>query len=242
VGAPVIQACLNGRRTRAEHPNIPLTPDELTLEARAAVSAGARGLHVHPRGADGAETHDAAAVGATVRALRAACPGIETSVTTGFWITGDVERRRALIAAWSELPDAASVNIGEPGAAELCAMLAGRGVAVEIGIASVAETHALIQSGAAAHGARVLIEVEGDANDALVEIAAIDTLLDHAGITLPRLDHGYGRATWAILDRAFRLGHDLRIGFEDTLTLPNGRPAKSNGELVATFLARQEAR
>src|SRR5262249_3603897 len=135
--------------------------------------------------------------------------------------------------------DAASVNISEPEAAELCAMLAERGIGVEVGVASVGDTLTLIQSGAAAHAERVLIEVEGDAGDALVEITAIDALLDHAGITLPRLAHGYGGTTWAILDRAFRLGHDVRIGFEDTLALPNGRPARSNGELVAALMARQ---
>lgn len=236
----MIQCCLNGRRTPAERPSIPLTPEDLAREGKAAVAAGARALHVHPRGPDGAETLEPAPVAAAIRALRGACPGVEISVTTGFWITGDDARRRGLIAAWTELPDVASVNITEPGANELCAMLADRGVAVEVGIASVADTRTLIQTGAAARCARVLIEVEGDVGDSLVEIAAIDALLDHEGIALPHLDHGYGRTTWAILDRAFRLGHDLRIGFEDTLTLPNGRPAKTNAELVTTFLARQK--
>jgi len=234
----MIQACLNGRRTRDEHPNIPLTPAELAQAAQDAVQAGARALHVHPRDASGLETLEPEPVAAAIRALREACPGIELGVTTGFWITGDVARRLERIAAWSELPDTASVNLGEPGAAELCAVLADRGIGVELGIASVADAKILIHSGAATRGTRVLIEVEGDVGDAMVELAAIDTLLEDAGIALPHLDHGYGRATWAILDRAFRLGHDLRIGLEDTLTLPNGRPARSNAELVATCLAR----
>ncbi len=233
----MIQSCLNGRRTRDEHPSVPITPDQLAREGRSAVAAGARSLHVHPRGPDGAETLEAEAVAAALVALRQACPGVEISVTTGFWITGDAARRRSLIAAWAELPDSASVNLGEPGAAELCAMLADRGIGVEAGVASAADARALIQTGVAGQCTRLLIEVEGEAAEALLEIAAIDALLDHDGVALPRLDHGYGRTTWAILERAHRLGHDLRIGLEDTLVLPSGRAAKDNAELVAACLA-----
>src|SRR5262245_11239259 len=107
----MIQCCLNGRHSRDEHPNIPVTPEQVVREGSAAVATGAQSLHVHPRGSDGTETLEGEPVAAAIRALRGACPGIDISVTTGFWITGDASRRRQLIAAWSELPDAASVNI-----------------------------------------------------------------------------------------------------------------------------------
>jgi uncharacterized protein (DUF849 family) len=45
--------------------------------------------------------------------------------------------------------------------------------------------------------------------------------------------HGYNIATWAVLEAAVKRGRDLRVGLEDTLVLPDGRPAAHNGELVA---------
>ncbi|HEY8643716.1 MAG TPA: 3-keto-5-aminohexanoate cleavage protein, partial [Candidatus Dormibacteraeota bacterium] len=49
----LVKCCLNGSRTRAEHPSLPITAEELALEAAAAVAAGAGALHMHPRDATG---------------------------------------------------------------------------------------------------------------------------------------------------------------------------------------------
>lgn len=230
---PLIQACLNGRRTHDEHPAAPVTPEELAREGRAAVQAGAGSLHIHPRGPDGRETLDAGPRADALAALRAACPGVEISVTTGHWIEGDSGRRLAKVAGWTTLPDLASVNVKEPGAFELWHLLQGLGVRIEAGIANVADTRALLASGVAQTAARVLIEVEGDAAAALREAEAIDGLLDRAELALPRLHHGYHAATWAVVERALRLGHDVRVGLEDVMVMPDGRKAGGNGELVA---------
>jgi uncharacterized protein (DUF849 family) len=39
-----------------------------------------------------------------------------------------------------------------------------------------------------------------------------------------------------VLERAVALGHDIRVGLEDTLVLPGGRPARDNAALVAAAL------
>jgi uncharacterized protein (DUF849 family) len=49
--------------------------------------------------------------------------------------------------------------------------------------------------------------------------------------------HGYGPATWEVVRRAKALGHGWRVGFEDVLVLPDGRPATSNAELMSAALA-----
>ena len=51
-----VKACLNGGRTRAEHPAVPLTPAELAADAVAVRQAGAFAVHVHPRDPHGKET------------------------------------------------------------------------------------------------------------------------------------------------------------------------------------------
>jgi uncharacterized protein (DUF849 family) len=237
----MLQACLNGRRPRDEHPAVPLTPDELAAEARRAVAAGAAQLHVHPRAPGGRDTVEADAAGATVRAIRAACPGVPLGLTTGLWTTdGDAERRHACVEAWDELPDYVSVNLAEPGSAELCALVTRRGVGIEAGVWNLAEAHLLLERGVAP--LRVLVETsDGGADDPVAAAAVIDDLLVEGGVTAPQLHHGAGADAWAVLDAALARGRDVRIGLEDTTLMPDGRTARDNAELVAEAARRLES-
>ena len=114
-----LKACLNGKRTRAEHPAVPVTPAELASSAAAAVAAGAEAVHLHARNPAGTESVQAADIGAAVAAVRQACPDTPVGVSTGLWITGgDPATRQAGVAGWAALtaaerPDFASVNISE---------------------------------------------------------------------------------------------------------------------------------
>lgn len=47
-----------------------------------------------------------------------------------------------------------------------------------------------------------------------------------------RLAHGYQSSTYTIAMQAIASGHGLRIGLEDSLTLPNGALAQSNADLI----------
>src|SRR5918992_363571 len=93
---PLLQAALNGDR---DHPATPRTPAELAAEARAAVDAGARALHLHPYDPEGRETLEAEPCAAALRAVRAECPGIPVSLSTSAEIEPDPERRHALVEA-----------------------------------------------------------------------------------------------------------------------------------------------
>jgi len=232
----VIQACLNGARRKGEHPALPLSAADLARDAAACVAAGARSLHVHPRDDAGAESLDAAVIEQAVAAIRSAARGTELTLSTGLWMTGgDPEERAALIGAWTVLPDACSVNVGEPGWRELVKLLAGRGVGVEAGIWSHDEAVKFAASGLEDRCLRALVEPqEREPGAAMVTAAAIDGVLGEVGIGLPRLHHGYGHATWYVLDAAVPAGRDIRIGFEDTLTLPDGALARDNAALVAS--------
>ena len=51
-----------------------------------------------------------------------------------------------------------------------------------------------------------------------------------------------GRAEiWPLHRRAAELGGDLRTGLEDTIYLPDGARARSNGELIAALAAAARA-
>jgi uncharacterized protein (DUF849 family) len=48
--------------------------------------------------------------------------------------------------------------------------------------------------------------------------------------------HGYGVATWRVIEYAFEGDWDVRIGLEDALVLPDGSQAAGNLDLVQTVL------
>jgi uncharacterized protein (DUF849 family) len=235
-GSMLIKACLNGGTTRAVHPSVPQTPDELAADASAAVRAGAGAVHIHPRDASGAETLDADPVLAAVAAVRAAVPATPVGVTTGLWAaSGDPARRMSLVSRWtgSDIPDFASVNLSEPGADDLARLLGELGIAVEAGIWSAEDAERLAAGGFGRHVLRILIEPQDPASQvAVAAAAAIEAALDRHGLSAPRLHHGYGAATWPVLRAAIRLGRDIRVGLEDTVVLEDGRPASGNSELV----------
>lgn len=231
----LIKACLNGPTKRETHPAVPQTPAELAADAAAVVDAGAGAVHMHPRDSTGAETLEADSVLAAVAAVRAAISA-PIGVTTGLWAAGhDPARRMSLVERWAgpDLPDFASVNLSEPGAEELAALLTERGVAVEAGISTVADADTLAASAFGGQVLRILVESdEREPADAVARAAAIDAALDRHGFTAPRLHHSYGLATWSVLRAGLLLGRDIRIGLEDTAVLADGRTATGNRELV----------
>lgn len=231
---PLIKAALNGSRTDDEHPAVPRTPEALATEARAAVRAGAGVVHIHPCDSAGRETLDAPVCAAALRAVRATCPGIPVSLSTSATIEPDPVRRLAIIASWTVLPDLVSANQGEEGIVELCEMLLDRGVGIEAGILSAADAETFVGSGLAGRCTRVLLEPsDADPDKAVAHAAAMERILEEAGIGLEQVHHGEQLATWAVCRRAVVRGHGIRTGLEDTTVLPDGRPARDNAELVA---------
>ena len=193
----LLKACLNGGRTRAEHPAVPQTPAELAADARAVVAAGARVLHLHPYDA-GVETLAAEPCAAALRAVRAACPGVPISLSTSAEIEPDPARRLAAIAAWTDLPELVSANQGEPGIVELCEHLLARGVGIEAGLLGVADAEAFVRAGLAPRCTRALLEpLAADPDAAVADAAAMEQVLAAAGVTLEQVHHGHGIATLA---------------------------------------------
>jgi uncharacterized protein (DUF849 family) len=232
--APLLQACLNGNRTHAEHPAVPRTPAELAAEGRASVEAGARVLHLHAYGHDGRESLAAEPCADAIRAVRAACPGVPVSLTTSAAIEPDPRRRLELVAGWTVLPELVTANQGEPGIVQLCELLLERDVGIEAGLLALQDAHAFVASGIAGRCVRILVEpLDADPDAAVRHAAEMELVLADAGIELAQVHHGDGIAHWAVLARAIARGHGIRAGLEDCPLLPDGTPASGNAELVA---------
>ncbi|TPM34276.1 3-keto-5-aminohexanoate cleavage protein [Mesorhizobium sp. B2-3-4] len=232
----IVQACINGARPRDFHPGLPLTVQAMAADAAACVAAGAAELHIHPRDAGGRES--LAAVDETVLAVRQACPGTLIGVSTGAWIENDVERTRAAIAGWRELPDYASVNLSEADAPGVMALLRGRGVGVEAGLATVTDAERFVALADRIGVLRILIEIDiPDLSAALDEAHGIASVLERAGVRRPILLHGVDATVWPFLELAQGKRWSTRVGLEDGRTLADGRIVKDNAEIVASAVA-----
>ena len=236
----LVQACLNGSRTDAEHPAVPRTPEEIAEAARTSVAAGAGVLHVHAFGDDGAETLAPEPCAAVLRAIRAACPGVPVSLTTSAEIEPDPEARHALVASWTEQPELVTANQGEPGIVELCELLIARGLGIEAGLLEVADARAFVASGLADRCARVLMEPLGEDPDrAVADAAEMERIVLAAGIGLEQVHHGDQLASWAVMRRGYERGHGTRAGIEDMTVMPDGSLAPDNAALVRAAVALQ---
>jgi uncharacterized protein (DUF849 family) len=222
-----IKAALNGGR---EHP-APVTAQEIATAAALAIDAGAFAVHVHPRDSSGKESLAAADVDAVIAAVRTAVPEIAIGVTTGAWIEPDPARRLSAIRKWAHIPDFASVNMDEEGAEQVANLLLERGVAVEIGLATVQGADLFMRSPLWKRAERVLLEPqEQKLKDALATVDAICDVI--AECDVPWLLHGVDKTAWPLIRESKRRGWDTRAGLEDTLILPDGSPAIDNEQMI----------
>ena len=226
-----IQACINGSRGRDAHPRLPRSAAELGWDARDCEQAGATSVHVHPR-EPRRESMGASAVARAVNAIRAAAPGLPVGVTTGAWLVENPRDRVRLIEQWDVLPDFASVNWHEEGAADVSAALLDRGVGLEVGLWTLSAARNWVSSEIESECLRVLVELPSRAT-----VALADEILDIVGDEYPLLVHGEDESCWPALQYALRHGHGIRIGLEDTLELPDGSEAPDNPGLVRAALA-----
>lgn len=231
----MIQAALNGGYTAADHPDVPVSLEEIVADARACHAAGAASVHLHPRRPDGgADSMAGAVLDPVVAAVRAAVPGLEISCSTHEDIDlGGASDHREAVRGWTNPPDAVSLNLSEPGSIELGTELLAAGVGIEAGLFTLADADALLAAPWAERVHRVLVEVifEHDDEAAVALAYAIDARV--APLGLPRLWHGDARANWAVVDEGLRIGRDVRVGLEDAIVGRDGGPAPSNAEQVA---------
>jgi uncharacterized protein (DUF849 family) len=214
-----------------------VTPEEQAAAVVECLTAGAGAVHLHVRSPSGVESLDPDDVARTLRAVKSAAPDSAIGISTGAWIVPDPADRLRLANAWEILPDFASVNFSEEGAADLAELLLSRGVGVEAGLCDAGNAEVFIYSGLAPRCLRVLLEPQDQEIETTSEtVKRIRMVLDDDGTQIERVLHGTEATTWPMLKEAIHLGYGLRIGFEDTLQLSDGSMAQSNGELVAHAL------
>ena len=247
---PRIMVAPNGaRKLKADHPAVPLSEDEIVACARDCFAAGADGLHLHIRDADGGHLLDAKTYQSAVNAVARAVPGMAIQITTeavGVYET-DVQKQVALNAGASRV----SVSIaemcrdGEHAAQLFYAESAARGIAVQHILYDVADAallarvlpEALFRAGAL----QVLFVLgrysENQTSDPDELTPFLDWMLQE-GISPDWALCAFGPRETDCLERAFQAGGKCRIGFENSLLMADGRVAKDNAERVAELVER----
>lgn len=234
-----------GRHTKADHPDIPLTPAELARTAAECLEAGAAMIHVHVRRPDGCHLLDADAYAQATAAIRAEVGDrLVIQITTealGLYAAAEqiavlkaVRPEAASLALRELVPDDAA----EPAFVEALAWMKRENVAPQIILYEPAEAIRLagiIRRGHSAWADIPVLYVLG--RYTINQTSQPADLLPFLASDAPRFSHwsvcAFGRHEAACVSAAALLGGHARVGFENNLHMPNGELAPSNAALVA---------
>ena len=240
----VIMTAPNGaRKTKADHPELPITPTELGRTAAECREAGAAAIHLHVRDRDGRHSLDAAAYRAATQAVRAAV-GEELIVQITTEAVGRYRPAEQMACVRAVRPEAVSLSVRElsahdGGEAELAAFF--QWIQSEkihpqwilYDADDVRLFEAWRSRGVVPCRPAFLLFVLGRYGDA--EIADPTMLMLFLRAFDPT-DHwavcAFGRTEYASALTAAALGGHSRVGFENNTELPDGGTARNNAVLV----------
>ena len=245
---PIMVAPNGARRTRADHPALPVSVAELVATGRACHEAGAGALHAHVRDADGAHVLDAGLYRELLDEMARAVPALDVQVTTEAVGRYTPAEQRRLVETL--VPRAVSVGYAEmtsdgdaAASRRFYAFAAEAGIAVQHIVYAAPELEALLGAVAAGEVAtgeslQLLFVLGRHARDRESDPAELAPFLDtlaSAGPTDLAADWAvcaFGRAETRCLREAFRAGGKARVGFENSLWNEDGRVAADNAERV----------
>jgi uncharacterized protein (DUF849 family) len=267
----VVTCALTGVLTDPAQHHVPVTPEQMAREARAAFDAGATVMHVHFRRQEAGMGHlpswEPGVASEIAQAIREACPGVIFNQSTGV-VGPDISGPTACIREIR--PEIAACNAGSLNYLKVKSngdwawrpMLFDNPVEkVKAFLDVMAETGALPEFECFDTG--IVRTVEMYARTGLYrghldynfvmgvesgmpadpELLPILTRLTAPGSTWQVT--AIGRANiWPLHRRTAELGGNLRTGLEDTFYLPDGSKATSNGALIEAIvhLAREAGR
>jgi len=232
------------RKTKADHPALPMAAAEIALAAAACRDAGAAMIHLHVRDRDGGHLLDAEAYREATRAIRAAA-GEQlivqvTSEAAGRYrpaeqmaVVRELEPEAVSLAIREIVPDEAAV----PEAASFLAWLHAAGILPQYILYSADEVgrfRELCRRGVIPGDRHFLLFVLGryaaggvsEPAEMLPFLAANDGGDEWALCA-------FGRREQACVLAAAALGGHARVGFENNCHLADGTPAPDNAHLVA---------
>lgn len=240
--AVISVAPTGARRTKSDHPALPVTAGEIAHEAAACAAAGARMLHLHVRDAAGAHTLDAGAYREAIAGVRAAAAdSLVIQVTTE--AVGRYTPHEQMALVRDLRPEAVSVALrelvphaaAEQEAGDFFGWAAASGIGLQHILYSADDAARLVNLAArrvvpgAPHALFVLGRYVTGRRAAPGDL---DPFLERWPAEWPWTVCAFGPDEAACLAAALARGGHVRVGFENNLLRPDGTPASSNAEQV----------
>lgn len=232
------------RKTKADHPTLPITPAELAETARRCVAAGAAMIHLHVRDAAEAHSLDVGRYREATDAVREACgEDIVIQVTTE--AVGRFTPQEQMACVRELVPEAASFAVrelvpdaaAEPEAGRFFAWVREAGIQAQFILYApedLARFEDLVARGVLPPGPHFLLFVLGRyAKDQTSEPAELLPFVQANRAGHPWAVCAFGPKETACALTAAALGGHARVGFENNLFLPDGEVAPDNAALVA---------
>ncbi|WP_225248015.1 3-keto-5-aminohexanoate cleavage protein [Mesorhizobium sp. J8] len=235
-----------GRRTKADHPALPMTPAELARSAAECLEAGASMIHLHVRDRHGQHILDPDAYRAAILAVRQAVGDAMvvqiTSESLGAYEAGkqmDVVRQTKPEAVSLALRELVPGRDAESDFAAFLAWLKRESIAPQIILYEPGEALYLFdmhRRGLIPWDHIPVLLVLGRYTAS--QQSAPNDLLPFLSPGIPRFRSfmvcAFGRDEAACVCAGALFGGDVRVGFENNLLLPDGSMAASNAVLVHT--------
>lgn len=239
----ITAAMVGAEVSRAEQPNLPLTPQEIIAAAVECYEAGASIIHIHVRDAQGNATQDGQLFREVVEGIRARCDVI-TQVSTGGAVWMSAEERLQSIDCQPDMATltTGTVNFGDGvfmnnrGLVEHFARrLRESGIVPEIEIFDVGmldEAMRLYKMGLITDPLHFdfVMGVPGGLGADPAHLMHMVRSLPHASTWSVA---GIGRHQLTLATIAMAMGGNARVGFEDNIYYRKGQLALSNAQLVA---------
>lgn len=234
-----------GRKVKADHPAVPLTPAELAVVGARCLDAGAAMIHAHVRTADGSHLLDADAYRDAIAAIRSTVGDrlvIQiTSEALGKYkpaqqraVVRDVRPEAASLALRELVPDASE----EAAFADLLGWMKRERVTPQIILYDVADAMRLDdlrKRGLIPFERLPVLFVLGRYTAGQTSSPA--DLLPFLDAAAPKFAHwslcAFGAQEVPCVTTGALLGGHIRVGFENNELLPDGTRAKGNHDLVA---------
>jgi len=248
----VIMVAPNGaRRTKADHPALPITAAELADTAAACLDAGAAAIHLHVRDAQARHVLDVGLYREAVAAVRAKA-GADMVVQVTTEAVGRYSPAEQMELVRTLRPAAVSVALrellagGEAGPAAFYRWASDRGVSIQHILYDRADLDRfaeLRQRGLMPAPRPQLLFVLGryalNQESSPADLDIFLEGLDHHGLKGDAVWSvcAFGRGETAALAAAIEAGGHVRVGFENSLWNTDGSVASDNAERVAAIVA-----
>ena len=245
---PRIMVAPNGaRRSKVDHPNLPITIAELVTDAIACQQAGAKAIHAHVRDESGRHTLDIGLYRELMQEMNIAVPDMLVQLTTesaGIYLPSDQRRILTKLEA-----NSVSVAIREfladdelDSASQVYYRALEKGTDIQHILYDRSDIDLLARMVAAkiipSTSLQVLL-VMGSYFKSPAKLEDLSPFLSYVEKVIPGTDLAicaFGIQETQILSQTLKIGHKIRVGFENNLHNFDGQIAPDNASRVAEIL------